>query len=73
MLLLRALGGGAPALLVLYILRPAYAGTLFSVTLAGLVGGIVCLVGSSFAAVGKSGLGRLLSALRTPGRRAISP
>jgi O-antigen/teichoic acid export membrane protein len=47
-----AVGGGAPALLLLYFLKPYYAGSLASVIAAGVAGGLLCLVGSTLAAVG---------------------
>jgi len=60
----RALAGGAPALALLYFARPLYDGNLAEVILAGLVGGALCLAGSSWAAMGPSGIRDLRKALR---------
>ena len=60
--LLRALAGGAPALLLLYLARPLYAGSLGAVFLAGILGGIFCLAGSSLVAVGPGQIRTLVQA-----------
>jgi membrane protein EpsK len=48
----RALAGGAPALLLLYFLKPFYAHSLAAIVGAGTVGGLLCLAGSLLTAVG---------------------
>jgi O-antigen/teichoic acid export membrane protein len=48
----RALAGGAPGLLILFLLRDLYGGSLAGVMAAGLAGGIATLVGSTAATVG---------------------
>ncbi len=47
-----ALLGGAPALIVLWLLRPFYSGSLQAVLLAGFLGGMLCLAGTLLTAVG---------------------
>lgn len=47
-----ALAGGAPALLLLYFLKPFYSQSLLSVVAAGAAGGLLCLAGSLLTAVG---------------------
>lgn len=47
-----ALAGGAPALLLLYFLKPLYAHSLAAIVGAGMVGGLLCLAGSLLTAVG---------------------
>ncbi len=47
-----ALAGGAPALLLLYFLKPYFSQSLASVLIAGVVGGVLCLAGSLLTAVG---------------------
>lgn len=47
-----ALAGGAPALLLLWFLKPWYGGSLATVLAAGVVGGALCLAGTTLAAVG---------------------
>jgi O-antigen/teichoic acid export membrane protein len=47
-----ALAGGAPALVLLYFLKPFYSQSLASVLIAGLAGGLLCLAGSLLTAVG---------------------
>lgn len=58
-----ALLGGAPALVVLWLLRPAYSGSLQAVLLAGFLGGLLCLAGSLSTAVGWRDTRRLVAAL----------
>jgi O-antigen/teichoic acid export membrane protein len=52
----KALLGGAPALVLLYLLRGLYGGGLIQVIVAGAIGGALCLAGSSLAAVGPQGI-----------------
>ena len=47
-----ALAGGAPALLLLYLLKPYYSQSLATVLLAGVAAGLLCLAGSLLTAVG---------------------
>jgi O-antigen/teichoic acid export membrane protein len=47
-----ALAGGAPALLLLWFLKPWYGGSLATVLAAGVVGGALCLAGTTLASVG---------------------
>ena len=47
-----ALAGGAPALLLLYFLKPLYAHSLAAIVGAGMAGGLLCLAGSLLTAVG---------------------
>ena len=47
-----ALAGGAPALLLLYFLKPLYSGSLPAIVVAGTAGGLLCLAGSLLTAVG---------------------
>ena len=68
--LLRALAGGAPALIGLYLLRGLYSGSLAAVVAAGIVGGALCLTGSSLAAVGLPTLRRLFRAIVPSARGA---
>lgn len=58
-----ALLGGAPALLILYLLKPLYSHSLAAVLIAGIVGGALCLAGSLWSAVGWEESRRLLRAL----------
>lgn len=50
--LLPAVAGGAPALALLYFAKPWYSQSLATVLGAGVVGGALCLAGSTLAAVG---------------------
>jgi O-antigen/teichoic acid export membrane protein len=59
----RALLGGAPALVLLYLLRGVYDGGLAQVIAAGLIGGALCLIGSSLAAIGPSEIRYLVRAI----------
>ena len=47
-----ALAGGAPALLLLYFLKPFYSHSLVTILAAGVAGGLLCLAGSLLTAVG---------------------
>jgi O-antigen/teichoic acid export membrane protein len=47
-----ALLGGAPALVLLWLARPLYSGSLQAVLLAGFLGGLLCLAGALLTAVG---------------------
>jgi hypothetical protein len=47
-----ALAGGAPGLLLLYLLKPHYSQSLAAVLVAGMTGGLLCLAGSLLTAVG---------------------
>jgi O-antigen/teichoic acid export membrane protein len=47
-----ALAGGAPALLLLYFLKPFYSHSLMAIVGAGVAGGLLCLAGSLLTAVG---------------------
>jgi O-antigen/teichoic acid export membrane protein len=58
-----ALLGGAPALVVLWLLRPIYAGSLHAVLIAGFLGGLACLAGSLLTAVGWKDMRGLVVAL----------
>lgn len=58
-----ALLGGAPTLALLHFAKPWYSGSLASVLAAGVVGGALCLAGSTLAAVGWRDARRLLDAL----------
>ena len=58
-----ALAGGAPALLLLYFLKPWYSHSLATVIAAGLVGGLLCLLGSTLTAVGWTEVRRLARSL----------
>jgi O-antigen/teichoic acid export membrane protein len=66
-----ALAGGAPALLLLWFLKPWYGGTLAGVIGAGAAGGLLCLAGTTLAAVGvadtKSIAGSLIARVRRTG------
>jgi O-antigen/teichoic acid export membrane protein len=64
-----ALLGTAPGLVVLWLARPLYGGSLAGVILAGLAGGAICLAGSLLAAVRPAELRRLRKLL-PGGRRA---
>jgi O-antigen/teichoic acid export membrane protein len=58
-----ALASGAPALLLLYFLKPFYSQSLPAVLTAGVVGGLLCLAGSVLTAVGWRDARGLLVAL----------
>jgi hypothetical protein len=62
-----ALLGTAPGLLLLWLARPLYGGSLAGVIVAGFAGGAVCLAGSLLAAVRVAELRRLRRLL--PGAR----
>ena len=59
--------GTAPGLLLLWLARPLYGGSLAAVIIAGLAGGAICLAGSLLAAVRPAELRRLHKLL--PGAR----
>jgi hypothetical protein len=66
----RALLGGAPALVLLYLLRGVYGGSLIAVIVAGILGGLLCLAGSARMAIGPEGIRRLWHlVLEVVGRR----
>jgi O-antigen/teichoic acid export membrane protein len=69
-----ALLGGAPALVLLWLARPLYAGSLQAVLLAGFLGGLLCLAGSLLTAVGWKDTRRLAQALvrRLRGEGAVT-
>jgi O-antigen/teichoic acid export membrane protein len=58
-----ALAGGAPALLLLYFLKPFYSQSLAAVLIAGVAGGLLCLAGSLLTAVGWRDTRGLVAAL----------
>ena len=60
-----ALAGGAPALLLLYFLKPLYAHSLLAIVGAGMAGGLLCLAGSLLTAVGWRDTRGLAAALVT--------
>lgn len=60
-----ALAGGAPALLLLYFLKPFYSQSLSSVLIAGMAGGLLCLAGSLLTTVGWRDTRGLAAALMT--------
>jgi O-antigen/teichoic acid export membrane protein len=66
----RAILGGLPGLALLYLMRPACAGHLGMIIVAGMIGGVLCLAGSSFAALGLPGLRRLMGILARTASRA---
>ena len=68
-----ALAGGAPALLLLYVLKPFYAHSLPAIVGAGIAGGLLCLAGSLLTAVGWRDTRRLAAALAAQLRSADSP
>ncbi len=59
----RALAGGAPALVLLYLLRGVYGGGLAQVIIAGFFGGALCLAGSALATIGPNGIRRIVGML----------
>lgn len=61
--LLPAAAGGAPGLLLLYFTKPWYAHSLPAVLAAGVLGGALCLAGSTLAAVGWSETRGLVASL----------
>jgi O-antigen/teichoic acid export membrane protein len=65
-----ALAGGAPALLLLYFLKPLYAHSLPAIVFAGIAGGLLCLAGSLSTAVGWRDTRGLVTALLTRLRSA---
>lgn len=67
-----ALAGGAPALLLLYFLKPFYSQSLPAVLIAGMAGGVLCLAGSLLTAVGWRDTRGLVVALGTRLRSADS-
>ncbi len=69
---LRAIAGGAPALILLYLARPWYGGSLVAVVGAGLVSGVLCLAGSALLAVGPASIRHLALALIPSGRNRRS-
>ncbi|MBM3285918.1 MAG: hypothetical protein FJY88_00990 [Candidatus Eisenbacteria bacterium] len=60
----RAFAGGLPALVLLYITRGLYDGSLAQVVIAGFAGGAICLAGSSLAALGPKGVRSVIDILR---------
>jgi len=62
---LRALAGGVPALLLLGLARPLYGGSLTGVLFAGAAGGVVCLIGSAWAAMGRHEARKVWRAVRS--------
>jgi O-antigen/teichoic acid export membrane protein len=56
----RAILGGLPALALLFATRRLYGGSLFGVITAGVIGGALCLAGSSLAAIGRAELRELM-------------
>jgi O-antigen/teichoic acid export membrane protein len=63
----RAFLGSAPGLLALFLLRNVYGGGLVQVIVAGVIGFVVCLVGSSLLAVGRSEIRALIKSFsQTP-------
>jgi len=67
-----ALAGGAPALLLLYFLKPLYAHSLPAIVGAGVAGGLLCLAGSLLTAVGWRDTRGLAAALAARLRSADS-
>lgn len=59
-----ALLGGAPGLVLLYLTRGVYAGSLWSVVIAGVIGGAISLTGSLLLAVGSKRLRAMLARVR---------
>lgn len=59
----RALMGGAPALILLYLLRGVYGGGLAQVIAAGFIGGALCLAGSALTTIGPSGIRSVVEAV----------
>lgn len=67
--LLPAVAGGAPALALLYFTKPWYGHSLATVLVAGVLGGVLCLAGSTLAAVGVADTRRLAGSLVSRLRR----
>ena len=67
--LVPAVAGGAPALVLLYFAKPWYSQSLASVLAASVLGGVLCLAGSTLAAVGWSDTRNLLGSLLARVRR----
>jgi O-antigen/teichoic acid export membrane protein len=67
-----ALAGGAPALLLLFFLKPLYSQSLAAVLLASVAGGLLCLAGSVLTAVGWRDARGLATALMARLRSADS-
>lgn len=59
----RALAGGAPGLIALFLLRDLYGVGLLSVVVAGVLGGIVALTGSALTTLGRREIKALLEPL----------
>ena len=57
--------GAAPALILLWVLKPWYSGSLASVIAAGAVGAVLCFAGAAFAAVGVRDTQRIATSLLT--------
>jgi Na+-driven multidrug efflux pump len=64
----KALLGSAPGLLLLWLARPLYGGSLAGVIGAGIAGGAICLAGSFLTAVGRAEMRRLRGFLVRAGR-----
>ncbi|MCC6348178.1 MAG: MATE family efflux transporter [Candidatus Eisenbacteria bacterium] len=58
-----ALAGGAPALLLLWFLKPWYGGSFATVVGAGAIGGLLCLTGTTLATVGVADTRKLAGSL----------
>ena len=56
---LRAVAGAAPALILLWLVKPHYSNSLAAVVIAGMLGGAFALAGAISASFGRSGLLRL--------------
>jgi membrane protein EpsK len=52
----RAFAGALPGLGLLFLLRGVYGGSLATVIIAGVIGGVVTLIGSALAALGPGGV-----------------
>jgi Na+-driven multidrug efflux pump len=68
----RAIAGGAPALVLLALARPLYAGGMAQVIAAGAVGGALCLLGAALATMGPSGIRALVQIAARAGSRTAS-
>jgi O-antigen/teichoic acid export membrane protein len=64
-----AMLGTLPVLILLWLLRPVYGGTLAGVVTAGLIGGLLAVSGSLLLTVGRSEIGKLYALLPRPGRQ----
>ena len=72
--LFRAVLGGLPGLVVLYLARPLLGGGLTVVIAGGAVGGALSLVGAALATLGPTGVrGLVAQLLRMTGRRSAPP